>query len=604
MGTGVLFPICAIPFSLLVIVLFLKKGHVNNSETKIYQILIVSNFIGLIIEILCTYASMIYNQLPFISNFIYKSYLVYLITWTALFTIYIHIISRKKQNKINETKKTLMATLYSIVVFITYVLPIELVLKDNFQTRYTTGPSVNFAYLVSGVLVFIIMIMIMINIKNILSKKYIPVFVFFIVGTLSIIIQKVYPQFLLLTYVETLICVIMYFTIENPDLKMLRNYHEAKEYAEDLNIEKQMFIYNISQDMKQPLLKISRFCERILYSENIEEYKDGIRSIKSECNSMLQNINGIFDVDVKDIRDLSTDNTKYNIHNLLKLIDSNMKKEVKESGKKIDFISSISDTIPKEVIGDSARIKEVLRIVFENALKHTKEGYIEFKVSEIHKNHICRLMITIEDSGVGIDASKLEELFDRERIVDKNISDRIDESKENLALAKKIINILGGNLIVTSQLNVGTKVSIILDQEIVDDNNPDIDKYDKEYFQDKKILVLGSTEEEQVKLMRAIVEFGGVMEITDSITNVIDKLKKHNKYYAIILDNDTMHRTASEMMDKLKEMKGFNTPVIILTKDKGMKSLKTLAILGFAASILRPVTEEDVTKALNKINQK
>jgi len=74
MGSGVFFPICAIPFSLLVILLFFKKGHVNNSETKLYQILIVSNLIGLVIEILCTYASIIYNELPVLSDFIYKSY--------------------------------------------------------------------------------------------------------------------------------------------------------------------------------------------------------------------------------------------------------------------------------------------------------------------------------------------------------------------------------------------------------------------------------------------------------------------------------------------------------------------------------------------------
>ena len=204
-------------------------------------------------------------------------------------------------------------------------------------------------------------------------------------------------------------------------------------------------------------------------------------------------------------------------------------------------------------------------------------------------------MMTVEDSGIGIEADKLEELFDAERI---------DESKQNLALAKKIVHILGGNLIVTSELGVGTKVSIILDQELVEENNNDIDKYDIEYIQDKKILVLGATEEEQVILMRSIADFGGIMENVDSINNVIDKLKKHNKYYAIILDGDLMHRTAKEMLEKLKDMKGFNIPVIVLTKDKTMKSSKNLAILGFISSILRPVNEDEIMKSLQKVADK
>ena len=96
MGSGIFFPICAIPFSLLILILFFNKEHVNNFETKLYKVLIVLNFLGLIIEILCTYASLIYNDYPYISNFIYKSYLIYLLYWTGLFTFYIYKISNKQ----------------------------------------------------------------------------------------------------------------------------------------------------------------------------------------------------------------------------------------------------------------------------------------------------------------------------------------------------------------------------------------------------------------------------------------------------------------------------------------------------------------------------
>ena len=74
MGSGIFFPVCAIPFSLLIIILLLKKEHIVNPETKIYRALVFLNFIGLIIEILCTFASIIYNDYRLISDIIYKTY--------------------------------------------------------------------------------------------------------------------------------------------------------------------------------------------------------------------------------------------------------------------------------------------------------------------------------------------------------------------------------------------------------------------------------------------------------------------------------------------------------------------------------------------------
>ena len=71
MGSGIFFPLCALPFSILIILLFYIKGHVKSKETTLYQVLIISNFLGIIIELLCTFASKIYNTNLLLSNFIY-----------------------------------------------------------------------------------------------------------------------------------------------------------------------------------------------------------------------------------------------------------------------------------------------------------------------------------------------------------------------------------------------------------------------------------------------------------------------------------------------------------------------------------------------------
>ena len=192
---------------------------------------------------------------------------------------------------------------------------------------------------------------------------------------------------------------------------------------------------------------------------------------------------------------------------------------LEESNKKIQFITSIDDTLPKELIGDITRLKEVLNKLFKLSIKDTKEGFIEFKVQGLVKGNICRLMISLEDSGKGIETEKLEEMLSK------------DAKENDLGTARKIINILGGNLIVSSNVGVGTKVNIDLDQEIPVSNKKDLDKYEDSYFDKKNILVLGGSADERKIFMREIDEYNGVMETAESINEVIESIKKHKRYY-------------------------------------------------------------------------
>ncbi len=605
MNNGNLLTIGSLFYSLLLIIAFYSKKRIKSIENSVYSLLIISNFLGLIIAIVCYFTVLNYETMVALNYIISRLYLVYLLFFILVFFFYLIATIYGENGELNpKIRRFLYFLLIVFTVVCALIFSLPLYYHNTDGAVYSYGPAANLMYVVATVCMVSWTAILLKNYKKIKNKKFLPIIIFIIGAMIITVIQKLNPALLLMTSMETFVTVVMYFTIENPDLKMLRNYHEAKEYAEDLNTEKQMFIYNLSQDMKRPLLKTAKYCENLQYSDDIEEYKNGIRNIKSECNSMIQKINSIFDIEVSDIRDLGTDNTKYNLSNLLKVSLNNMKQNVDKSNKKIEFISSISDTLPKELIGDSTRIKEVLKIIFDNALKYTKEGFIEFKVQGLNKGNICRLLISLEDSGEGMDAETLQNLFDREKIVDKtsNSSDKIDPNKENLALAKRIVNLLGGNLIVTSSLGVGTKISIVLDQEIVPAKaKQDIDKYEKKYFEQNLVLVLGATDEERKVLMRSIANLGGVMETVDSVNEVIEKIKNHKKYNAIIVDGELPYYNIAQVAEKLKNIKGLNSDIIVLSKNKEMKSAKNRAMVGVQAYLARPLNDEIVEETLNKL---
>ena len=599
MGSGVFFPICAIPFSLLVILLFFKKGHVNNSETKLYQILIVSNLIGLVIEILCTYASIIYNELPVLSDFIYKSYLVYLITWTGLFTIYIHIISRKKQNKMSKTNKTLIAILYSIIIFITYVLPIELVLKDNFQTRYTIGPSVNFAYLVSGVLIFIIMIMIIINIKNILSRKYIPVFVFFIVGTLSIFIQNAYPQLLLLTYVETLICVIMYFTIENPDVKMVRELEYAKNMAEKANRAKSDFLSSMSHEIRTPLNAIVGLSECIKNSDDIEEIHEDANDVVMASNNLLEIVNGILDISKIEADKMEIIESNYNPLEVLK--DLTTIAETRIGEKEIELRCNFAEDLPNSLYGDQGKLKQIITNMLSNAVKYTEKGHIDFNVSCINEKDKCKLQIIISDTGRGIKPEQMDTIFNKFERAEEDKNSTIEGTGLGLAITKSLVEMMGGKILVHSTYGEGSKFTVFLEQKYSKgEENTKVTKDEKVSYSDKKVLVVDDNKLNIKVASKVLSEFELNIDSADSGFSAIEKIENNEHYDIIFMDIMMPKMSGVETLKKLKEIDNFNTPVIALTAD-AMEGKSTKYIeVGFNDYLSKPINKDELKRVLNK----
>ena len=575
-------------YSILLMIVFFTKRRLSSIENRVYGALIISNFIGIVIAIACYITVSNYETLVVLNYVVSRLYLMYLVFFIFVFFYYLITILYQNKKVVNYSFNFLIIA-FLIISLIIFGLPLYYHNTDG--AVYSYGPAANLVYVIATISMVTWSFLLIKNYKSIKNKKFLPIILFIIGAMVVTIVKKLNPSLLLMTSMETFVTVIMYFTIENPDLKMLESYHDAKQYAEDLNIEKQMFIYNISQDMKIPLIKTSKYCEDLLYSDDLNTYKNGIRSIKSECNSMIQKINSIYDIDINDIKNIDTDNTKYNLSNLLKLVTSNVKKDIEESNKKIQFITSIDDTLPKELIGDITRLKEVLNKLFKLSIKDTKEGFIEFKVQGLVKGNICRLMISLEDSGKGIETEKLEEMLSK------------DAKENDLGNARKIINILGGNLIVSSNVGVGTKVNIVLDQEIPVSNKKDLDKYEDSYFDKKNILVLGGSADERKIFMREIDEYNGVMETAESINEVIESIKKHKRYYAIIIDGDIKYHTIKEVVEKLKNIKGFNSNIIVFSKEKEMKSSKNRAIIGIQGYIARPLVEGSVLDTLKNLDK-
>ena len=421
------------------------------------------------------------------------------------------------------------------------------------------------------------------SVKNIKNKKYLPIYVYMVIGVLVGIVQKLHPEILAFTSMEAFITVIMYFTIENPDKKLLEEIHVSKKIADAANEDKSMLIYNMMNEVKSIASDINKSSEVILNSNNLEENRFFAREIISSNNKLYSMANNIYNIDVIDDINVKTIKNKYNIKLLLKEVISK-NKELFEN-KNISFRFNIDSNLPNTLYGDSINLKNVLNTIIGNSYKYTDKGYVELSVNAIFKKDIVRLIIKIEDSGVGIKAEDLE------KCLNKNTKDQ-----NSLYGARKTINIMGGNLLISSEYNKGTIVTIILDQKIYTNNK---DNYDN-YVNNKKILIVDDNNS-SIKLISKILEKHNILYDSSNLCkDALDRIRKGYKYDLILLDEDMPYLSWNVIMKKLKNIKGFKIPVIILTKNDGMNNIKEYKDVGITDYILKPIDKDYLMNKISK----
>ena len=597
MSSGNFLTIGSVFYSLLLLIVFFSKKRLAIIENKIYSYLIVCNFIGLILAIACYYTVLYNGIIPVINFTVSRLYLIYLVSYIFIFFGYLIVSLYSIDNKINPKIKSF----FSLLIFIFVIISIKIYTSPLYYHNedmiiYSYGPAANIVYILATICMVIWTIILIINFDKVKKKKFIPI-ISFIFGSLIItIIQKSNPGLLLMTSMETFITVTMYFTIENPDVSIIEEIHNAKVISDNANYEKTMFLYDMTNEIRGITKEINTETNDILTETkneevNIENINESARNIKSSTGKFTALTNEILDIDRIDSASIKVYNEKYNIKLILKELVSTYKKKC--NGKGIDFRTSIVSDLPEYLYGDAIGFKNVLISLLDNSIKYTNKGYIELNVNMIMKQDICRLIITIEDSGVGIKSNDLEKIFKKDR---EYFNYNRSNLKNNLYNAKKLITLMGGTIIATSTYGKGTNMKIVLDQkEVIMEKNDYTKVYDK-----KKILLVDEGEYTE-KILRKYLHNTGV-EI-DSVKlgkNCLDKIRDKERYDLILIDENISPISSIELMHKLMEVRNFNIPCILLTRNYGIEYSCYYVDQGFSDYLFKPI---DKNALLNKINK-
>ncbi len=601
MYISIIFEICSLVYIGILSVIYFRKKRINNIENKIYSNLVVQVILILLVEFICCLTGLLnLDSHSIFVNVISRILLSLMIFWALSFYYYIYAITHESENNKllkNKTKNTIITYLLSFIVI---MLPLNYY-KDNMIT-YSFGLGVIYTYVIATICIIFEIFHIIKNFSNIKKEKIYPLILLLILIVLMVLTKLINPGINLIASSFAIVIFLMYFTIENPDLKMIEQLNIARDQAEKANHAKSDFLSSMSHEIRTPLNAIVGFSQALTEEDLPPQAKDEVKDIMMASETLLEIVNGILDISKIEANKLEIVNTEYNFNLILEELVSLTKARLGE--KPLEFKYRFDPSIPPYLYGDKVRVKQIILNLLTNAVKYTKEGWISFEVNAIQKDGICRLIISVEDSGIGIKPESIDKLFTKFERLDIEKNNTIEGTGLGLAITKKLLDLMGGQVVVQSVYGQGSKFTVAIDQKIV--TNPttvvestqvSVENLD---LSTKKILVVDDNKINLKVAARLLSDYHCQIETLESGIECIDQIKAGNTYDLILMDDMMPKLSGVETFHQLQQIPGFSIPTIALTANaiSGMKE-KYLQE-GFHDYLAKPIDKKELYTVLAK----
>lgn len=590
------FPISALLVAIVITLLYFNRQRVKSIETTIYKGLAIINLLESITA--CSIVSFALAHSPTLLLIILnKIDYILIFSWICLLFAYVYSLNFANKKIIN-----LSMIINTIVIILIIATNIEIVNENGIMNSFGLSNTILFAAIIVYLLIIIgITIYSFVHHKT-TRKKYIPMVTLLIIIIAMMILRLLSPQINMLSFIISFINLIMFFTIENPDVKMLEKIEIAKEQADKANRAKTDFLSSMSHEIRTPLNAIVGFSDYIMSSESLEEAKENAQDIVHASKTLLEIVNGILDISKIEAGKLEIVNSKYKAKETFEGLAKLVTPKMNEKG--LDFSYYIAPDLPETLFGDHANLKKIVTNLLSNAYKYTEKGSVRYEVNCINSGNISKLIITVEDTGRGIKQESIDKLFTKFQRLDEDRNTTIEGTGLGLAITKQLIELMGGKILVHTVYGEGSKFTVILNQniektEVVEEKVEIKTTLD---LKDKKILLVDDNSL-NIKVANKILERFNANDVTslDNGFDCIDLIKSGKRFDIILMDDMMPKMSGVETFHKLKELPGFDQPVVILTANAitGMKE-KYLSE-GFEDYLAKPIEKDELIRVCNTV---
>jgi PAS domain S-box-containing protein len=376
------------------------------------------------------------------------------------------------------------------------------------------------------------------------------------------------------------------------DISPQKSYQEqlikSKEDAEYGKKVKENFLANMSHELRTPVNGIIGITSLLLTTDVNEQQKNMLDLLETSSRSLLGVINDVLDISKIEAGKFNIVRTPNNIYDLIKSVFDLLKFRADESN--IEFLLEIDNNVPQNLMVDSLRLNQILMNLLSNAIKFTPRGYVKLKVSVMQKhNDRVRLKYSVEDSGIGVPADRLSKIFDSFEQAEEDTGNKYGGTGLGLTIVKKLAELKGGELVVTSQLGRGSIFNFINWHTIAAKPTGKMsDKSDKVLspFNNISVLVAEDNMVNQFMLSKMLKNWNIDAEIVDNGRKAIDKLTAKN-YDLILMDTH------------MPEMNGYEAAKTIRVDFEEPK--RSIPIISLSASSFGHEQEQALAAGMNDV---
>lgn len=556
---SICFTIAGVIFSILLSIIYSFKTNFSISENKIYHSIIITTIITGLIEIYSFI--LVKNNIAVDSSlYLYTLKLLFLgfVIWLYLFTLYTVIVTLKLKDKDNDKYRIILvisSIIFTILSIITIILPISI--NKVGDLLLPTGSGVEIIYLLA-VLCFIIMIIAIIsNHRELKNKKYYPVYFLLVILGIMILIQKIFPDLLLINFSLSIIIYIMYFTIENPDIKLSKELKYTKELLNKRNELASNTINNLIISIKEPLTEIANFSNKKINKNNISLSLEEIKELQKTTLSLVDKVNKVMDITRIESSDYSIKERKYQTSNLI----DNIKGILEKNNIEVNYEIS---TLPKVLYGSDTNIVQTFSYLVDFISKNFENYTLSIKISNLLVRNKCHLKFSL------VVDSKYNNLDMYEKDNKYTLSNKSIEYE----IYEKLIDLQRGHNFISKD---GSKVifefSLYQRQEEVKEIN---DNEEIEYFDasDKNVLVALNSHNDIRNLSELLMNYNVNITTAGSV-NELNELLSSNKTFDLVflsdhiygIDNYDIKNTNDfkKAINKLSLVAGYKLEIVLVT---------------------------------------
>ena len=592
----------------IIIMCFYSKMRVTKYENTIFIRLIFLTTIGLSIETFI-YLITIYSreQLSFLLKPLVILLFIYYVVWMFLFVSYnLFLLNENTKKKIN---KMLLISIYTVFLFASIFLPFELEITDLYFYPQGIGTYAQYVFVSIGFT--IIMINSLNNIKMLRSKKFIPLIVCMILGIVTSALQYFRHEFMFIVPSHAIAVMLMYFTIENPDIKMAKELEYQKQLSDASSKKTLELLEDLSNDLKSSVRKLEQFGNKKIDKNNIDELNKELTEFQESSIKLSDKISGIIDLAIVK-GDSKVSEYKYEVKDMLDKLQQLLLVENENDNRKLNI--ELSNNIPNVIYGDESNVIKIVLYYYNLISSLTNSKEITMKIESIQVGRFARLKFNYL-----VDESLIKNYIYKEK--DTNELQLVKSDDVNYQIIENLLKKFNGKMIVSNQNDV-VSISLCINQRLLTEyeiiSNKEENKNIKIKYNDysgKRILIVDNNNL-NIKEMKVLLKPYNVEVLSVNTPNEMSEVLSENETFDLIFVDDIIPnfklddftneivRTKDDFLRHIKDNAKYPILSIIMVNPNNENMEQKYLNYGFSDYIVKPINKANLDKILNKYFKK